>query len=83
MEGDGGSKVDHAELLMDGGLLFSPLPPPPTGRRNQVPGGQDSARKVQKLPNLSPQAIKYLWIRTALFEKVLDKIVHHLVENSR
>ncbi|KAJ6656695.1 hypothetical protein lerEdw1_003582 [Lerista edwardsae] len=51
--------------------------------RNQGPGLQDSTRKVQKLPNLSPQAIKYLWIRTALFEKVLDKIVHHLVENSR
>ncbi|XP_066465888.1 small G protein signaling modulator 1 isoform X2 [Tiliqua scincoides] len=50
--------------------------------RNQGPGVQDSTRKVQKLPSLSPQAVKYLWIRTALFEKVLDKIVHHLVENS-
>lgn len=38
---------------------------------------------MPKLPNLSPQAIKHLWIRTALFEKVLDKIVHYLVENSR
>uniref|UniRef100_A0A8C8BKE6 Small G protein signaling modulator 1 n=1 Tax=Otus sunia TaxID=257818 RepID=A0A8C8BKE6_9STRI len=37
---------------------------------------------MPKLPNLSPQAIKHLWIRTALFEKVLDKIVHYLVENS-
>uniref|UniRef100_A0A8D0GRZ5 Small G protein signaling modulator 1 n=1 Tax=Sphenodon punctatus TaxID=8508 RepID=A0A8D0GRZ5_SPHPU len=51
-------------------------------QRNQVSGYQENVRKVQKLPNLSPQAIKYLWIRTALFEKVLDKIVHHLVENS-
>nr|XP_025044057.1 LOW QUALITY PROTEIN: small G protein signaling modulator 1 [Pelodiscus sinensis] len=50
--------------------------------RNQVPGLQENVRKVQKLPNLSPQAIKHLWIRTALFEKVLDKIVHYLVENS-
>ncbi|XP_053135895.1 small G protein signaling modulator 1 isoform X2 [Hemicordylus capensis] len=50
--------------------------------RNQGPGVQENARKIQKLPTLSPQAIKYLWIRTALFEKVLDKIVHHLVENS-
>ncbi|CAM4644506.1 unnamed protein product [Lepidochelys olivacea] len=50
--------------------------------RNQVQGVQENARKVQKLPNLSPQAIKHLWIRTALFEKVLDKIVHYLVENS-
>ncbi|XP_065273805.1 small G protein signaling modulator 1 isoform X2 [Emys orbicularis] len=50
--------------------------------RNQVQGVQENMRKVQKLPNLSPQAIKHLWIRTALFEKVLDKIVHYLVENS-
>ncbi|XP_065424941.1 small G protein signaling modulator 1 isoform X8 [Chrysemys picta bellii] len=50
--------------------------------RNQVQGVQENVRKVQKLPNLSPQAIKHLWIRTALFEKVLDKIVHYLVENS-
>ncbi|XP_010215935.1 PREDICTED: small G protein signaling modulator 1 [Tinamus guttatus] len=50
--------------------------------RNQVQGVPESVRKVPKLPNLSPQAIKHLWIRTALFEKVLDKIVHYLVENS-
>uniref|UniRef100_A0A452H0N0 Uncharacterized protein n=1 Tax=Gopherus agassizii TaxID=38772 RepID=A0A452H0N0_9SAUR len=50
--------------------------------RNQGQGIQENVRKVQKLPNLSPQAIKHLWIRTALFEKVLDKIVHYLVENS-
>uniref|UniRef100_A0A8C5G9Z0 Small G protein signaling modulator 1-like n=1 Tax=Gouania willdenowi TaxID=441366 RepID=A0A8C5G9Z0_GOUWI len=31
---------------------------------------------------LSPQGVKNLWIRTALFEKVLDKIVQYLVENS-
>uniref|UniRef100_A0A8B9RRN1 Small G protein signaling modulator 1 n=1 Tax=Accipiter nisus TaxID=211598 RepID=A0A8B9RRN1_9AVES len=42
----------------------------------------ENVRKMPKLPNLSPQAIKHLWIRTALFEKVLDKIVHYLVENS-
>ncbi|XP_048370842.1 small G protein signaling modulator 1 isoform X2 [Sphaerodactylus townsendi] len=50
--------------------------------RNQGPGGQETTRKIQKAPNLSAQAIRHLWIRTALFEKVLDKIVHHLVENS-
>ncbi|XP_027750185.1 small G protein signaling modulator 1 isoform X1 [Empidonax traillii] len=50
--------------------------------RNQVQGIPENMRKVPKLPNLSPQAIKHLWIRTALFEKVLDKIVHYLVENS-
>ncbi|KAG8455734.1 hypothetical protein GDO86_001791 [Hymenochirus boettgeri] len=50
-------------------------------KRNQMQGVQDNVRKTQKLPNLSPQAIKHLWIRTALIEKVLDKIVHFLVEN--
>ncbi|XP_054700396.1 small G protein signaling modulator 1 isoform X6 [Grus americana] len=50
--------------------------------RNQVQGIPENVRKMPKLPNLSPQAIKHLWIRTALFEKVLDKIVHYLVENS-
>lgn len=52
-------------------------------RRNQAQGVPENVRKVPKMPNLSPQAIKHLWIRTALFEKVLDKIVHYLVENSR
>ncbi|XP_030074257.1 small G protein signaling modulator 1 [Microcaecilia unicolor] len=51
-------------------------------KRNQMQGVQENVRKLQKLPNLSPQAIKHLWIRTALIEKVLDKIVHYLVENS-
>uniref|UniRef100_A0A8C3JTG4 Small G protein signaling modulator 1 n=1 Tax=Calidris pygmaea TaxID=425635 RepID=A0A8C3JTG4_9CHAR len=50
--------------------------------RNQAQGVPENVRKMPKLPNLSPQAIKHLWIRTALFEKVLDKIVHYLVENS-
>lgn len=40
-------------------------------------------RKMPRLPGLAPQAIKNMWIRTALFEKVLDKIVLYLVENSR
>uniref|UniRef100_A0A665U358 Small G protein signaling modulator 1b n=1 Tax=Echeneis naucrates TaxID=173247 RepID=A0A665U358_ECHNA len=35
-----------------------------------------------KLANLPPQALKHLWIRTALMEKLLDKIVLYLVENS-
>ncbi|XP_010601982.1 small G protein signaling modulator 1 isoform X1 [Fukomys damarensis] len=50
--------------------------------RNQIQGLQENMRKLPKLPSLSPLAIKHLWIRTALFEKVLDKIVHYLVENS-
>lgn len=44
---------------------------------------QDSFRKIPRLPSLNPQGVKNLWIRTALFEKVLDKIVLYLVENSR
>ncbi|GAA6107680.1 small G protein signaling modulator 1 isoform X1 [Tachysurus ichikawai] len=43
---------------------------------------QEGIRKQSRIPNLSPQAIKHLWIRTALTEKVLDKIVLYLVENS-
>ncbi|XP_036455127.1 small G protein signaling modulator 1 [Colossoma macropomum] len=42
----------------------------------------DSSRKLPKLPGLSPQSVRHLWIRTALIEKVLDKIVLYLVENS-
>ncbi|KAJ8378240.1 hypothetical protein AAFF_G00244440 [Aldrovandia affinis] len=51
-------------------------------KRNQVSLNAESTRKLPKLPNISPQAIKHLWIRTALIEKVLDKIVLYLVENS-
>ncbi|XP_039218734.1 small G protein signaling modulator 1 isoform X3 [Crotalus tigris] len=50
--------------------------------RNQGSSLQEGPRKAPRPPGLSPQAIKHLWIRTALFEKVLDKIVHYLVENS-
>ena len=39
--------------------------------------------RQSKLGNLPPQALKHLWIRTALMEKLLDKIVLYLVENSR
>ncbi|XP_067911580.1 small G protein signaling modulator 1 [Heterodontus francisci] len=51
-------------------------------RKTQGAAPQENVRKSQKVPNLSAQAVKHLWIRTALFEKVLDKIVQHLVENS-
>lgn len=37
--------------------------------------------RQSKLGNLPPQALKHLWIRTALMEKLLDKIVLYLVEN--
>ncbi|XP_055063336.2 small G protein signaling modulator 1 isoform X1 [Misgurnus anguillicaudatus] len=51
-------------------------------KQNHGQMSQDSVRKQSGLTNLSPLAIKYLWIRTALTEKVLDKIVLYLVENS-
>ncbi|XP_026995390.2 small G protein signaling modulator 1 isoform X2 [Tachysurus fulvidraco] len=51
-------------------------------RQIQSQTSQEGIRKQSRIPNLSPQAIKYLWIRTALTEKVLDKIVLYLVENS-
>uniref|UniRef100_UPI00398F3B75 small G protein signaling modulator 1 n=1 Tax=Pristiophorus japonicus TaxID=55135 RepID=UPI00398F3B75 len=51
-------------------------------RKTHGAAPQENVRKPQKMPNLSAQALKHLWIRTALFEKVLDKIVQHLVENS-
>ncbi|XP_029295691.1 LOW QUALITY PROTEIN: small G protein signaling modulator 1 [Cottoperca gobio] len=51
-------------------------------KRSQSLQSQDGLRKMPRLPSLSPQGVKNLWIRTALFEKVLDKIVLYLVENS-
>ncbi|XP_055017509.1 small G protein signaling modulator 1 isoform X1 [Boleophthalmus pectinirostris] len=50
-------------------------------KRSQSLQSQDSLRKIPRLPSLAPQTVKNLWIRTALFEKVLDKIVLYLVEN--
>uniref|UniRef100_A0A672FZV6 Small G protein signaling modulator 1b n=1 Tax=Salarias fasciatus TaxID=181472 RepID=A0A672FZV6_SALFA len=38
--------------------------------------------RQSKLASLPPQALRHLWIRTALMEKLLDKIVLYLVENS-
>uniref|UniRef100_A0A8C5BNZ3 Small G protein signaling modulator 1a n=1 Tax=Gadus morhua TaxID=8049 RepID=A0A8C5BNZ3_GADMO len=47
-----------------------------------VETNQDGLRRLTRLPSLTPHSSKNLWIRTALFEKVLDKIVVYLVENS-
>uniref|UniRef100_A0A8C8IR29 Small G protein signaling modulator 1b n=1 Tax=Oncorhynchus tshawytscha TaxID=74940 RepID=A0A8C8IR29_ONCTS len=41
-----------------------------------------SVQKQPGLTNLPPQGLRNLWIRTALMEKLLDKIVMYLVENS-
>ncbi|XP_026995730.1 small G protein signaling modulator 1 isoform X2 [Tachysurus fulvidraco] len=49
----------------------------------QVGSYSETSRKFPpRIPGLSPQAVRHLWIRTALIEKVLDKIVLYLVENS-
>ncbi|KAG7273141.1 hypothetical protein CRUP_034539, partial [Coryphaenoides rupestris] len=50
--------------------------------RTQSLQSQDSLRRLTRLPSLAPHSVKNLWIRTALFEKVLDRIVVYLVENS-
>ncbi|XP_019348923.1 small G protein signaling modulator 2 isoform X4 [Alligator mississippiensis] len=53
-------------------------------RKNQ-PTGQESLKRqnstTSKSPVLTPQAIKHIWVRTALIEKVLDKIVQYIVDN--
>uniref|UniRef100_A0A8C1MT47 Small G protein signaling modulator 1b n=1 Tax=Cyprinus carpio TaxID=7962 RepID=A0A8C1MT47_CYPCA len=51
-------------------------------KQNQGQMSQESVRKQPRAPNLSPLAIKHLWLRTALTEKLLDKIILYLVENS-
>ncbi|XP_038231523.2 small G protein signaling modulator 2 isoform X3 [Dermochelys coriacea] len=54
------------------------------GRKNQ-PNGQESLKRQgstsSKTSILTPQAIRHIWVRTALIEKVLDKIVQYLVDN--
>ncbi|NXS63220.1 SGSM2 protein, partial [Brachypteracias leptosomus] len=53
-------------------------------RKNQ-PNGQEALKRqgstTSKAPTLTPQAIKHIWVRTALIEKVLDKIVQYIVDN--
>ncbi|XP_004433352.1 PREDICTED: small G protein signaling modulator 2 isoform X2 [Ceratotherium simum simum] len=48
-------------------------------------GSQEALRRQGsasgKAPALSPQAFKHVWVRTALIEKVLDRVVQYLVEN--
>uniref|UniRef100_A0A8C8ZE16 Small G protein signaling modulator 2 n=1 Tax=Prolemur simus TaxID=1328070 RepID=A0A8C8ZE16_PROSS len=49
-------------------------------------GGSQEALRRQgstsgKTPALSPQVLKHIWVRTALIEKVLDRIVQYLSEN--
>uniref|UniRef100_A0A8C0XD66 Small G protein signaling modulator 2 n=1 Tax=Castor canadensis TaxID=51338 RepID=A0A8C0XD66_CASCN len=54
------------------------------GRKSS--GGNQEALRRQgsasgKGPALSPQALKHIWVRTALIEKVLDRVVQYLAEN--
>lgn len=44
---------------------------------------QGSSTTCRPPQPLSAQAIKHIWVRTALFEKVLDKIVQYIVDNCR
>lgn len=44
---------------------------------------QGSSTTCRPPQPLSAQAVKHIWVRTALFEKVLDKIVQYIVDNSR
>ncbi|XP_059525128.1 small G protein signaling modulator 2 isoform X10 [Myotis daubentonii] len=53
--------------------------------RKPLVGNQEPLRRQGstsgKAPALSPQALKHIWVRTALIEKVLDRVVQYLVEN--
>ncbi|KAM6242381.1 small G protein signaling modulator 2 isoform 8-T8 [Porphyrio hochstetteri] len=53
--------------------------------RKHQPNGQEPLKRqgstASKAPVLTPQAIKHIWVRTALIEKVLDKIVQYIVDN--
>ncbi|XP_069617390.1 small G protein signaling modulator 2 isoform X2 [Ranitomeya imitator] len=55
------------------------------GRKN-FSNGQDSLKRqsstASRTVTLTPQALKHIWVRTALIEKVLDKIVQYIVDNS-
>ncbi|XP_036392222.1 small G protein signaling modulator 2 isoform X1 [Megalops cyprinoides] len=50
-----------------------------TGQEPLRRQGSSAGRAPQPL---SAQAIKHIWVRTALFEKVLDKVVQYIVDNS-
>ncbi|KAM9320301.1 small G protein signaling modulator 2 [Gastrophryne carolinensis] len=54
------------------------------GRKNPS-NGQESLKRQTSMTGrtvtLTPQALKHIWVRTALIEKVLDKIVQYIVDN--
>ncbi|XP_072795131.1 small G protein signaling modulator 2 isoform X3 [Vicugna pacos] len=53
--------------------------------RKPLAGNQEALRRQGsasgKAPALSLQALKHIWVRTALIEKVLDRVLRYLVEN--
>uniref|UniRef100_A0A2K6CRG2 Small G protein signaling modulator 2 n=1 Tax=Macaca nemestrina TaxID=9545 RepID=A0A2K6CRG2_MACNE len=51
----------------------------PSGASQEALRRQGSASG--KAPALSPQALKHIWVRTALINRVLDKVVQYLAEN--
>ncbi|XP_069470684.1 small G protein signaling modulator 2 isoform X2 [Ambystoma mexicanum] len=54
--------------------------------RKPLSNGQESLKRqtsmTSKATPLTPQALKHIWVRTALIEKVLDKIVQYIVDNN-
>nr|XP_028564546.1 small G protein signaling modulator 2 [Podarcis muralis] len=64
---------------------FSYQPAPLSLLRRTQPAGQESLKRqtstTSKAPALTPQAVKHIWVRTALIERVLDKIVQYVVDN--
>ncbi|XP_066877092.1 small G protein signaling modulator 2 isoform X2 [Kogia breviceps] len=53
--------------------------------RKPLAGNQETQQRQGsasgKAPALSLQALKHIWVRTALIEKVLDRVLQYLVEN--
>ncbi|XP_028354437.1 small G protein signaling modulator 2 [Physeter macrocephalus] len=53
--------------------------------RKPLAGNQETQQRQGsasgKAPALSLQALKHIWVRTALIEKVLDRVMQYLVEN--
>uniref|UniRef100_A0A8D2Q7X1 Small G protein signaling modulator 2 n=1 Tax=Varanus komodoensis TaxID=61221 RepID=A0A8D2Q7X1_VARKO len=53
--------------------------------RKCQPAGQEALKRqssaTSKAPILTAQAVRHIWVRTALIERVLDKIVQYVVDN--
>lgn len=84
----------HQTLFPEPPVCIAACPPSPHTPgahlslcRKPLAGNQETLRRQGsasgKAPALSLQALKHIWVRTALMEKVLDKVVQYLVENCR